>query len=397
VQIYKLWRSSSKLKVEKSNGFRNQFNWEKPDLDTYRSISWLLSVGCKKIGVKWLYKTKLNELEEVDKYKARLVAKGYSQQYGVDYTEVFAPVARMDTVRMIVALAAQRNWTIYQLDVKSAFLHGKLSEDVFVEQPKGYKKKGSEGKVYQLHKALYGLKQAPRAWFSRIASYFKDEGFETCPNEHTLFIKRGAEGKVIIVSIYVDDLIYTGNDEDMMNGFKNSMISVFDMTDLGKMQFFLGIEVIQRTDGNFICQKKYAIDVLKRFAMAESNPVSSPIVPGVKLNKDDQGVQVDESYYRQIVGSLMYLTTTRPDMMFSVSLISRFMSRPTELHLQAAKRILRYLQGTTNFGILYKREGMDELHAFTDSDYAGDLEDRKSISGYVFLMSSGVVSWLSKK
>jgi hypothetical protein len=194
-----------------------------------------LPAGCKKIGVKWLYKTKLNELGEVDKYKARLVAKGYSQQYGVDYTEVFVPVARMDTVRMIVAVAAQRNWTIYQLDVKSAFLHGKLSEDVFVEQPKGYEKKGSEGKVYQLHKALYGLKQAPRAWFSRIAAYFKDEGFETCPNEHTLFIKRGAEGKVIIVSIYVDDLIYTGNDEDMMNGFKNSMMSVFDMTDLGKM------------------------------------------------------------------------------------------------------------------------------------------------------------------
>jgi hypothetical protein len=131
--------------------------------------------------------------------------------------------------------------------------------------------------------------------------------------------------------------------------------------------------------------------------MAESNPVSSPIVPGVKLNKDDQGVQVDESYYKQIVGSLMYLTTTRPDMMFSVSLISRFMSRPTELHLQAAKRILRYLQGTTNFGILYKRDGMDELRAFTDSDYAGDVEDRKSTSGYVFLMSSGAVSWLSKK
>jgi len=176
-----------------------------------------------------------------------------------------------------------------------------------------------------------------------------------------------------------------------------SMMNVFDMTDMGKMRFFLGIEVIQKANGNFICQKKYAIEVLKRFGMAESNPVSSPIMPGVKLNKDDQGVQVDESYYKQIVGSLMYLTTTRPDMMFSVSLISRFMSRPTELHLQAAKRILRYLQGTTNFGILYKRDGMDELRAFTDSDYAGDVEDRKSTSGYVFLMSSGAVSWLSKK
>lgn len=156
-----------------------------------------LPTGAKSIGVKWIYKTKLNELGEVDKHKARLVAKGYSQQLGVDFTEVFAPVARMDTIRMIVALAVQRSWKIYQLDVKSAFLHGELGEDIYVEQPKGYEKKGSEHMVYKLHKALYGLKQAPRAWFSRIETHFISEGFHKCPNEQTLFTKRSNEGKVL--------------------------------------------------------------------------------------------------------------------------------------------------------------------------------------------------------
>lgn len=311
----------------------------------------------------------------MDKYKARLVAKGYSQQQGVDYTEVFAPVARMDTVRMIVALAAQRSWMIYQLDVKSAFLHGELSEDVYVEQPRGYERQGSEDKVYKLHKALYGLKQAPRAWFSRIETHFFKEGLEKCPNEQTLFTKRSSEGKLLIVSVYVDDLIYTGNDEEMMCEFKSSMMRVFDMTDLGKMRFFLGIEVLQKADGIFICQRKYAVEVLKRFGMIESNAVSSPIVPGVKICRDDNGITVDETYYKQIVGSLMYLAATRPDMMFSVSLISRYMAKPTELHLQTAKRILRYLKGTTNHGILYKKGREDDLLAFTDSDYAGDVED----------------------
>ena len=163
-----------------------------------------------------------------------MVAKGYSQKYGVDYTEVFAPVAMMDTVRMIIALAAQKNWTIFQLDVKSAFLHGELSEDVYVEQPRGYEKKGSEHLVYKLHKALYGLKQAPRAWFSRIEAHFISEGFQRCNSKQTLFTKRSREGKIIIVSVYVDDLIFTSNDEVMMSEFKSSMLREFDMSDLGR-------------------------------------------------------------------------------------------------------------------------------------------------------------------
>ncbi|RVW64797.1 Retrovirus-related Pol polyprotein from transposon TNT 1-94 [Vitis vinifera] len=314
-----------------------------------------LPEGGKKIGVKWIYKTKFNENGEVDKYKARLVAKGYTQQHGVDYTKVFAPVARMETIRLVVALAAQRKWTIYQLDVKSAFLHGELNEEVFVEQPCGYVQKGHEQKVYKLKKALYGLKQAPRAWYSRIEAYF------------------------------------------MKEDFKRSMKDEFDMTDLGKMRYFLGLEVLQRSDGIFISQKKYALEVLQRFGMDKSNSVHNPIVPGFKLMKDEGGVKVDKTYYKQVVGSLMYLTTTRPDMMFVVSLISRYMENPTELHLQAAKRVLRYLQGTTEFGIFYRKGGDDELVTYTDSDHAGDLDERKSTSGYVFLLSSGAISWSSKK
>ncbi|KZV39334.1 retrovirus-related Pol polyprotein from transposon TNT 1-94 [Dorcoceras hygrometricum] len=377
------WRKAMDSEI---SSIENNQTWELMDLP----------IGAKTIGVKWIYKTKLNERGEIDKHKARLVAKGYSQKQGIDFTEVFAPVARMDTVRMIVALAACRGWDIFQLDVKFAFLHGILSEDVYIEQPKGYVKKGEDHKVYKLHKALYGLKQAPRAWFSRIESQFISEGFQKCPTEQTLFIKRHG-GKILIVSIYVDDLIYTGDDKDLMIEFKTSMMQTFDMTDLGKMKYFLGIEVLQKPEGIFLCQRKYATDVLKKFAMYESKPVKIPIVPGFKIHKDEDGTAVADTYYKQMVGSLIYLTATRPDIMFNVSLISRYMSRPTELHLQAAKRIFRYLKGTTGCEIFYKKGGDEDLFAFTDSDYAGDEADSRSTSGYVFLLSSGAVSWMSKK
>ena len=356
-----------------------------------------LPPGAKKIGVKWIYKTKFNELGDVDKHKARLVAKGYSQQHGVDFTEVFAPVARMETVRMIIAMAAQKGWQIDQLDVKSTFLHGELSEDVYVEQPRGYEQKGNEHMVYRLHKALYGLKQAPRAWFGRIETHFIREGFQRCHSEQTLFTKSGEGGKILIVSVYVDDLIFTGDDELMMADFKRSMMREFDMSDLGRMRFFLGIEVLQNSDGIYICQRKYALEVLGRFGMEESKAVRSPIVPGCKMYRDEDGDRIDETLYKQIVGSFMYLTATRPDMMFVVSLISRYMSRPTELHMKVAKRALRYLKGSINYGIFYKRGGAEELMAFTDSDYAGDVEDRRSTSGHVFLMGAGAVAWSSRK
>lgn len=366
-----------------------------------KNNTWELTVlpaEAKPIGVKWVFKTKLNEEGKVDKHKARLVAKGYSQRQGIDYNEVFAPVARWDTIRTILALAAHKGWYVYQLDVKSAFLHGELAEAIFVEQPQGFEKQGEEHKVYRLKRALYGLKQAPRAWYSRIETYFVKEGFEKCFCEHTLFTKTSDKGSMLIVSLYVDDLIFTGNSECMFKGFKDSMMREFDMSDLGRMKYFLGVEVIQNAELIFICQKKYAREVLGRFGMEHSNAVQNPIVPGCKLTKNEENAKgVNTTEYKQLVGSLLYLTATRPDLMYAVGLVSRYMERPTEMHLQAVKRILRYLRGTTEFGIIYRKGDEGKLRAYADSDYAGDVDDRKSTSGFVFMLGTGAVSWSSKK
>ncbi|CAJ2672171.1 unnamed protein product [Trifolium pratense] len=378
------WKKAMDAEIE---AIEKNKTWELTDLPK----------GQKTIGVKWVYKTKLNEKGEIDKFKAKLVVKGYKQEHGVDYEEVFAPVARQDTIRLVVSLAAQNSWPVFQLDVKSAFLNGELVEQVYIEQPPGYVVKGSEHKVYKLKKALYGLKQAPRAWYSCIEDHFEKAGFIKCPYEHTLFIKSGEGGKILIVCLYVDDLIFTGTDEAMFSDFKNVMMADFDMTDLGKMKYFLGIEVVQTTSGLFIGQKKYAKEVLKRFHMENCNPVGTPTEPGLKLSSDLDGERIDSTYFKQIVGSLMYLTTTRPDIMYAVCLISRYMESPTELHLKVAKRVFRYLKGTTDFGIFYMKNGGSVLTGFTDNDYAGDLDDRRSTSGHVFMMGSAAVSWASKK
>nr|CAN69875.1 hypothetical protein VITISV_030610 [Vitis vinifera] len=301
------WRAAIDLEIE---AIERNGTWELTDLPK----------GMKKIGVKWVFKTKLNENGEVDKCKARLVVKG---------------------------------WSAYQLDVKSAFLHGKLNEAVFVEQPHGYEKKNEEYKVYKLKKALYGLKQAPRAWYNRIETYFVKERFERCNCEHTLFTKTGDGGKILIVSLYVDDLFFTCNDESMFVKFKNSMKLEFDMIDLGKMKYFLGVEVLQNPEGIYISQRKYAKEVLDRFRMEKSNSVKNPIVPGIKLMKDEEVAKVNATMYKQLVGSLMYLIATRLDLTYVVSLISRFMASPIELHLQAAKRVLRYLKCIVDLGVFY--------------------------------------------
>ncbi|KAL0340719.1 UNVERIFIED_CONTAM: Retrovirus-related Pol polyprotein from transposon RE2 [Sesamum radiatum] len=258
------------------------------------------------IGVKWIYKTKLNADGSIQKHKARLVAKGYSQLPGIDYTETFAPVARLDTIRALIAIAANKKWKIYQMDVKSAFLNGYIDEEIYVEQPQGFIAKGSEEKVLRLKKALYGLKQAPRAWYSRIDKYFMDRGFRRSLSEPTLYIKS-------------------------------------------------------------------------------------------QVSEEDGSQKVDGSMYRSLIGSLLYLTATRPDIMFATCLLSRFMQSPSQVHYAAAKRILRYLRGTKDFGIWYKSTNDAKLVGYTDSDWAGSVDDMKSTSGYTFSLGSGIFSWASKK
>ncbi|KAJ3686893.1 hypothetical protein LUZ61_016057 [Rhynchospora tenuis] len=362
--------------------------------DTWKLVE--LQEGSQPIGVKWVYKKKMNAEGKIERYKARLVAKGYRQKAGIDYDEVFAPVARMETIRLLISLAAQFKWPIYQMDVKSAFLNGVLEEEVYVEQPPGYMKAGKETQVLKLKKALYGLKQAPRAWNSRIDTYLKKNKFKQCPYEHALYVKE-KEGNLLYVALYVDDLIFMGNNEKMTKEFKEVMTREFEMTDLGLMKYFLGLEVRQENAGIFVSQEAYAKEILKKYKMDECNPVSTPMELGAKLSKFEGGDRVDASKYRSLVGSLRYLTCTRPDIAYSVGVVSRFMEEPKYSHWKAIKRILRYIKGTEALGLFYSNSEEYKLMGYSDSDWCGDVDDRKSTSGYVFYMGDTAFTWASKK
>ncbi|KAL6287822.1 hypothetical protein ACE6H2_012212 [Prunus campanulata] len=349
------------------------------------------------VGVKWIYKTKLNLDGSISKHKARLVAKGYTQKPGIDFNETFAPVARLDTIRTLIALAAQKGWKLWQLDVKSAFLNGILEEEVYVDQPDGFVVKGAEDKVYRLRKALYGLKQAPRAWYSEIDTYFSQCGFHRSPSEATLYVRVKEGVGTLIVSIYVDDIVYTGSSDAMIKEFKAEMMCKYEMSDLGLLHHFLGMGVTQTEGSIFIHQKKYALTLLDRFGLKDCKSVSTPLVATDKLQREDGSEAADEGLYRKIVGSLLYLTATRPDIMFPASLLARYMHNPSKKHYGAAKRVLRYIQGTIDFGIEYVTGKSALLIGYCDSDWSGSEEDMKSTSGYAFSFGSGAFSWASVK
>ncbi|KAJ0829337.1 putative RNA-directed DNA polymerase [Helianthus annuus] len=355
-----------------------------------------LPEGKNVVGLKWLFKTKIGADGELIKHKARLVAKGYSQKYGIDYEETFAPVARFETIRLVIAIAALRGWILHQLDVKSAFLNGDLEEEIYVEQPEGFQVKGEESKVYRLYKALYGLKQAPRSWYSKIDGYFNSNGYVRSPNEATLYVKTNALG-IIYVCLYVDDIICTSSSGMMIAEFKAGMKKVFEMTDLGKLQYFLGLEIKQTHEGVFISQEKYALNLISKFGMTGCKLDDIPMSSYEKFQVDDGEDKVEETRYRSLVGSLMYLTHTHPDLSYAVGVLSRFMQSPSKTHAGAAKKILRYIAGTCQFGIWYKRGTKVELFGYTDSDWAACIDDRKSVSGYVFSIGNGAISWCSKK
>ncbi|CAL5368182.1 unnamed protein product [Camellia sinensis] len=333
----------------------------------------------KAIGVKWVYRTKLNPDGSVNKHKARLVVKGYAQMFGD-----------------LLALAAQKGWVIHQMDVKSAFLNGYLEEEIFVEQPEGFAFQGQEEKVYRRKKALYGLKQAPRSWYSRIDAHLVNLGFEKSLSESTLYIKK-ADDEILVVSLYVDDLLVTGSSKELIDKFKEEMKDVFEMTDLGRMTFFLGMQVHQKQNEIFLCQHKYAKEILKKFNMQECKPTATPMNQKEKFCKEDGAEKVDERLYRSLIGCLMYLTATRPDIMHAVSLLSRYMHCASEIHFQAAKRILRYVKGTIDSGIRFSQVKNFNLHGYSDSDWAGCVDDMRSTSGYCFSFGFGIFSWCSKK
>ncbi|GJU70700.1 retrovirus-related pol polyprotein from transposon TNT 1-94 [Tanacetum coccineum] len=348
------------------------------------------------IALKWIYKVKLDEYGDVLKNKARLVAKGYRQEEGIYFGESFAPVARIEAIRIFIANAATKNMIIYQMDVKTAFLNGDLQEEVFVSQPEGFKDQDNPTHVYRLKKALYGLKQAPRAWYDTLSKFLLANNFFKGVVDPTLFTRKSGK-HILLVQIYVDDIIFASTDHNACNTFSKEMSSKFQMSMMGQMSFFLGLQVSQSPGGIFINQAKYALETLKKYGMDLSDPVDTPMVDRLKLDEDLMGIPVDQTRFRGMVGSLMYLTASRPDLVFAVCMCARYQAKPTKKHFEAIKRVFRYLKGTINMGLWYPKDNAMSLTAYADADHAGCQDSRRSTSGSAQFLGDRLVSWSSKK
>ena len=352
--------------------------------------------GARVIGTKWVFRNKQDDQGNVVRNKARLVAKGFSQIEGLDFGETFAPVARLEAIRILLAYASTHNMKLYQMDVKSAFLNGYINELVYVEQPPGFEDRDNPNHVYRLSKALYGLKQAPRAWYERLRDFLIAKDFKIGKVDTTLFTKK-IDNELFVCQVYVDDIIFGSTNEDFCKEFGDMMSREFEMSMIGELTFFLGFQIKQLDEGTFICQEKYTKDLLKRFKMDDCKAIKTPMATNGHLDMDEGGNPVDQTLYRSMIGSLLYLTASRPDIMFSVCMCARFQANPKEAHLVAVKRILRYLKYTPSIGLWYPKGARFQLVGYSDSDYAGCKVDRKSTSGGCQLLGRSLVSWSSKK
>ncbi|XP_075499187.1 uncharacterized protein LOC142537565 [Primulina tabacum] len=304
--------------------------------------------------------------------------------------------ARIESVRLLLAVACYMKIKPFQMDVKSTFLNGILSEEVYVRHPKGFEDPHNLDHVYKSKKALYGLKQAPRAWYGRLTEYLLEIGFKRGEVDKTLFIQK-SKGEILICQVYVDDIIFGSSSQKHADDFVECMSSIFEMSIVGELNFFLGLQIKQMRDDIFLCQSKYAKNLIKKFANENPKHMKTPIGSSEKLCKEDVAENVDNTLYRSIIGSLLYLTASRPDIMFSVCLCARYQSNPKISHLKAVKRILRYIAGTIELGLWYTHETNSNLVGFSDADWAGDLDDRKSTSGGCFYLGNNLISWHSRK
>ncbi|KAH9685014.1 protein kinase domain-containing protein [Citrus sinensis] len=323
-----------------------------------------LPPGKKPVGCRWIYTIKYKTDGSIERYKARLVAKGYTQTYGIDYTDTFALVAKINTIRILLSLAVNLDWLVQQFDVKNAFLHGDLFEEIYMDLPPGCS--GPERlnqKVCKLKKSLYGLKQSPRAWFGKFTKAMVRFGYNQSNSDHTLFIKK-RQGKITALIVYVDDMVVTGNDEEETEALQKYLSREFEMKDLGALKYFLGIEVSRSKGGIFLSQRKYALDLLHEMGMTACQPIDTPIEEGLKFCITSDQVPVDKGRYQRLIGRLMYLSHTRPDLAYALSVVSQFMHNPGEQHMKAVMRI---------------------------------LSDRRSTSGYFTFVGGNLITWRSKK
>jgi hypothetical protein len=341
------------------------------------------------VGTKWVFRNKQDEHVVVTRNKARLVAKGYSQVEGLDFGETYAPVARLESIRILLAYATYHGFKLYQMDVKSAFLNRPIKEEVYVEQPPGFGDSEYPNHVYKLSKALYGLKQALR-------DFFITNGFKVGKADPTLFTKT-LNNDLFVCQIYVDDIIFGSTNESTCEEFSRIMTQKFEMSMMGELKYFLGFQVKQLQEGTFISQTKYIQDILNKFGMKDAKPIKTSMGTNGHLNLDTGGKSVDQKVYRSMIGSLLYLCASRPDIMLSVCMCARFQADPKEAQLMAIKRILRYLVHTPKFGLWYPRGSTFDLIGYSDADWAGCKINRKITSGTCQFLGRSLVSWASKK
>ncbi|GJS64393.1 putative ribonuclease H-like domain-containing protein [Tanacetum coccineum] len=349
-----------------------------------------LPFGKKAIGTKWVFRNKRDERSIIVKNEARLVAQGFRQEEGIDYDEVFAPIARIEAIRLFLAFASFKGFLVYQMDVKSAFLYDTIEEEVYVHQPPGFVDPAHPNKVYKVIKALYGLHQAPRAWYETLSSFLLENGFKRGTIDKTLFIKKN-KSDIMLVQVYMDDIIFGSTTQSMCTEFEDCMHKRFQISSMGELTFFLGLQVKQQPNGIFISQDKYVADILKKFDFCSIKTATTPIVLNKPLVNDEDGVDVDLHVYRSMIGSLMYLTASRPDIMFAVCACVRFQVTLKASHLNAVKRIFRYFKHQPKLRLWYPSDYPFELKAFSDSDYGGASLDRKSTTASNYC---GQVLWI---
>jgi len=360
-----------------------------------------LPTGRVAIGCRWVYAVKTTPSGDFEKAKARLVAQGFTQRPGIDYYDITSPVVKFDSIRTILATANYFDWEIEMMDVKGAYLNSILDEEIYMAQPDHFN--DGTGRVLKLVRAIYGLKQAGRVWHQKLCHVLANLGFSRSAADECVYIKKSRDS-ILIITIYVDDLgLFTTSKEEMVQ-LKGELKSYFTMTDLGEMKKILGIQVIRDRKARTlkITQGAYIDKILARFNMVDANPVTTPLPKNIKINDieappDDQTANTYVPYAKAI-GSLMYAAIqTQPDIAFAVQNLSQYTSQPAPEHWTAVKRVLRYLKGTRDEGIIFKgAETLPKLEIFSDADFA-NRADAKSISGYACIMDGACIAWSSKK
>lgn len=347
------------------------------------------------LGCRWTYKTKYHSDGSIARHKARLVAKGFNQTQGLDYTQTFSPVAKMQTIRVLLSIAAHHHWCTQQLDVSNAFLHGKLEDTVYMQQPAGFTNKDHPNHVCLLKKAIYGLKQSPRQWYSTFSNFLINYGFQTSTTDSSLLVYHKDNNHIYLL-IYVDDILLTGNNPTELTTLIQKLNQAFNMKQLGEVSQFIGIQINKTATGYFLHQNTYLKTLLNSTGLADCKPVLTPLPTKSPTSTPNSNLSDISHSYHQTLGSLQYLTNTRPDITYCVNTLCQHMHNPQPHHFQLLKRVLGYLKGTQTYGLPISASNL-QLTSYSDFDWAGDHSDRKSTTRYCSFLGSNLISWSSKK